>query len=162
MTSDRIHDVQLAIRAALAATIAYWAATYFESQYAIYALIAAVVVTNLSPQETRKMAGPRLVGTVVGAVGGAVATLVLPVGPLALGAAILVAMLTMYLLGMQAAAKISGYTAAIVMFTHAGDPWLFAAMRAFENVLGIGAAVLVSYLPKLMREPAPPAPPSTP
>jgi len=155
MTPARIHDVQLAIRASSAAAIAYWAATCFRSEYAIYALIAAVVVTNLSREETRKMAGPRLVGTVVGAVGGAVATYVLPVGPLALGIAILVAMLTMFILRMQAAAKISGYTSAIVMFTHAGDPWLYAAERAFDNVLGIGAAVLVSYLPKLIRESAP-------
>ena len=158
MTPARIHDVQLAIRASLAAALAYWAATSAGSEYAIYALIAAVVVTNLSPEETRKMAGPRLVGTVVGAVGGAVATYVLPVGPLGLGIAILVAMLTMFLLRLQAAAKISGYTAAIVMFTHTGDPWMYAAERAFDNVLGIGAAVLVSYLPKLLREPAPPAP----
>lgn len=154
MKPAQTHDVQMAVRAALAATIAYWAAMFLESEYAIYALIAAVVVTNLSPQETRNLAIPRLIGTVVGAVGGAVATYVLPVGPLALGAAILVAMLTMYMLRMQAAAKISGYTAAIVMFTHSGDPWMYASLRAVDNVLGIGAAVLVSYLPKLIREPA--------
>jgi uncharacterized membrane protein YgaE (UPF0421/DUF939 family) len=155
MIPARTQDVQLAIRASLAAAISYWAATWFQSEYAIYALIAAVVVTNLSPRETRSMAGPRLVGTVVGAVGGALASYVLPVGPIALGIAILVAMLTMYMLRMQAAAKISGYTAAIVMFTHTGNPWLYATERAFDNVLGIGAAVLVSYLPKLIREPAP-------
>jgi uncharacterized membrane protein YgaE (UPF0421/DUF939 family) len=156
MKPDRTHDLQLAIRASLAASLAYWAATACGSEYAIYALIAAVVVSNLSPQETRKLAGPRLVGTVVGAVGGAVATYVLPVGPIGLGVAILVAMLTMFLLHLQAAAKIAGYTAAIVMFTHTGDPWIYAAERAFDNVLGIGAAVLVSYLPKLIRDrPAP-------
>lgn len=147
-------EVQLAIRASAAAAMAYWAATRFHSEFAIYALIAAVVVSNLSPEETRKMAGPRLLGTVVGAVGGAVATYVLPVGPLALGVAIMVAMLTMYALRMQAAAKLSGYTAAIVMFTHTGNPWLYATERAFDNVLGIAAAVLVSYMPKLIREPA--------
>ena len=77
------------------------------------------------------------------------------------GPPIFVAMLAMHLLKMDAAAKVSGYMAAIVIYTHAGDPWVYALMRGFETVLGIAAAFLVSWLPKLVRDPAP-APPSPP
>lgn len=156
MDTKRTHALQMAGRAALAATIAFWAAKFFGSDYAIYALISAVMVTNLSVQETRDQAVPRLVGTVLGGVVGALWTYVLPNGPIAIGLAIFVAMVPMYLMKLDGGAKLTGYMAALVIYTHAGDPWIYAVMRGFETVLGIAAAVLVSYLPKLLREPAPP------
>lgn len=156
MDTLRTHAVQLSARAALAAAIAFWAAKFFGSTYAIYALISAVMVTNLSVQETRGQALPRLVGTAIGAVVGALWTYVLPSGPLAIGLAIFLAMMPMYLLRLDGGAKLSGYLAALVIYTHAGDPWVYAVMRGFETVLGIAAAVLVSYMPKFLREPAPP------
>jgi uncharacterized membrane protein YgaE (UPF0421/DUF939 family) len=156
MDTMHTHALQMAGRAAMAAAIAFWAAEFFGSSYAIYALIAAVMVTNLSVQETRDQAIPRLVGTVTGGVVGALWTYVLPSGPLALGLAVFVAMVPMYLLRLDGGARLAGYMAALVIYTHAGDPWIYAVMRGFETVLGIAAAVLVSYVPKLMRAAAPP------
>lgn len=156
MDTMRLHAVQMAGRAALAATLAFWAAKLFGSDYAIYALISAVMVTNLSVQETRDQALPRLVGTVIGGVVGALWTYVLPSGPIAIGVAIFVAMLPMYLLKLDGGAKLTGYMAALVIYTHAGDPWIYAVMRGFETVLGIAAAGVVSYLPKFLPRPTPP------
>lgn len=156
MDTMRVNALRMSGRAALAAAIAFWAARFFGSDYAIYALISAVMVTSLTVQETRNQALPRLVGTVLGGVVGALWTYVLPSGPIALGLAIFVAMVPMYLMKLDGGAKLTGYMAALVIYTHAGDPWVYAVMRGFETVLGIAAAVLVSYSPTLLRESAPP------
>ena len=148
----KLESLQLSIRAALAAALAYWAATLFQSGYAIYALVAAVIVTDLSAESSRNLAWQRFAGTLVGALASAAMTYVIPVRPIALGVGILVAMLVSHLVRVGAAAKVSGYVAAIVLAAHGDDPWRYAVMRAFETSLGIGAALLVSFLPKLVRD----------
>lgn len=152
MHLPKLDALQLSIRASLAAALAYWAATLFQSQYAIYALVAAVIVTDLSAESSRKLAWQRFAGTLVGALVGAALTYVIPVGPIALGVGILVAMLVSYVVRVGAAAKVSGYVAAIVLIAHGDDPWRYAVLRAWDTSLGIAAALLVSFLPKLVRE----------
>lgn len=152
MPMFKLEAMQLSVRAALAAALAYWAATLFRSDYALYALVAAVIVTDLSPESSRKLAWQRFAGTLVGAVSGAALTYVIPVGPVALGVGILVAMLLSYVLRVGAAAKVSGYVAAIVLLAHGDDPWRYGILRAWDTALGIASALLVSFLPKLVRD----------
>lgn len=147
-----LEAVQLSFRAALAAALAWWAATFFHSEYAVYALVAAVIVTDLSAESSRKLAWQRFAGTLVGALTGAAMTYVIPLRPIALGVGILVAMLASYLVRVGGAAKVSGYVAAIVLIAHGDDPWRYAVLRAGETSLGIAAALLVSFLPKLVRQ----------
>jgi uncharacterized membrane protein YgaE (UPF0421/DUF939 family) len=148
--STLIPAFQLSIRAALAAGLAVAIAQLLRLQYPLYALIGAVIVTDLSSAQTRKLGSQRLAGTVLGATLGAALSPVLPPGPWAIGLSILAAMFLCYLARLQGATKVTGYVCGIVVLEHGGHPWSYALYRLIETVLGIGLAMLVSLVPKLI------------
>jgi uncharacterized membrane protein YgaE (UPF0421/DUF939 family) len=123
----------------------------FRLEHPIYALLAAVIVTDLAPSQSRRLAMHRLIATLVGAVCGAALTFVLPSGPMAIGLSILLAMLLCQLLRVPDAAKIAGFICGIVVLEYSTQPWLSAASRFIETTLGVGVALLISYVPKLIR-----------
>jgi uncharacterized membrane protein YgaE (UPF0421/DUF939 family) len=126
-------------------------ANLLELQYPLYAMIGAVIVTDLSPAQTRRLASRRLAGTVVGAVVGAACSSLLPQGPLTISASILVAMFLSHLFRLQTAATIAGHVCGIVILDHGMHPWTYALHRLVETVLGIGVAIVISFVPKLLR-----------
>ena len=145
--------VQLATRASIAAALALAVARLLGLDFPIYAMIAAVIVTDLSPVRTRELAWPRLAGTVVGAVTGAALSMLLPAGPLAVGVAIFATMVLSNVMRFQSAAKLAGYVCAIVVLDHHHEPWRYAALRLIETVIGIITALGVSLVPKLLPLP---------
>ena len=150
-TSTFTAALQLSVRAAVSAGLALGTAQFLELQYPIYALLAAVIVIDLSPSKTRQLAVQRLIGTLLGATVGAALSYVLPAGPLAIMISILVAMLLTYVARVPAAAKLAGYVCGIVVLAHGAHPWSYALYRVVETFLGLAMAVLVSLVPKLMR-----------
>jgi len=151
MPSIRTH-LQLPIRAAVAAALAVGAAQLLQMPYPLYALVGAVIVTDLSPVQTRKLGGWRMAGTVLGAAVGAALGQVMQ-GPIAIGLGVLVAMLLSGLLRLRGAAKVSGYVAGIVLLDQS-EPVLYALQRLLETALGIAFAMLVSWVPPLHRQDA--------
>jgi uncharacterized membrane protein YgaE (UPF0421/DUF939 family) len=143
--------LQLSLRAAVAAGSSIAIARYLELQYPVYALIAAVIVLDLSPSKTLQFALQRLAGTLLGATVGVVLSYALPAGPLAIAVSILVAMLLSYVVHLEAAARLAGYVCGIVILGNFAHPWSYALYRVIETFLGIAMAVLVSLVPKLMR-----------
>ena len=152
-----LKDVQLAVRAAAAAGIALALAVLLELQHPIYAMIAAVIVTDLSPVETRKLGLRRLVATIAGALCGALLSAGLGPTPVSAALSILAAMLVSSLLHAQDGARVAGYICGLVVLYHGEEPWAYAFFRFVETILGIAIAVLSSAVPKLLRhrEPAP-------
>jgi uncharacterized membrane protein YgaE (UPF0421/DUF939 family) len=146
-----ITTLQLCTRAGSSAGLAVAIAQFLTLQHPVYALIAAVIVTDLSPSKTVQLALQRLAGTVIGATVGAALSYALPSGPLAIGLSILAAMLLSSAVRLQPAAKLAGYVSGIVVLAHGAQPWSYAVYRLIETFLGIGTAVLVSVVPKLMR-----------
>ena len=103
--STHLPTFGLFIRAALAAGLSVAIAQLLRLQFPLYALIAAVIVTDLSASQTRKLALRRLGGTVLGATLGAVLSPLLSPTPWAIGLAIMAAMFLSHLLRLQDAAK---------------------------------------------------------
>ncbi|HEY6895242.1 MAG TPA: FUSC family protein, partial [Rhodanobacteraceae bacterium] len=118
MTVTILSSIQLATRASIAAALALAVAERVDLDFPIYAMIAAVIVTDLSPARTRELAWPRLAGTVLGAATGAALSMLLPAGPLAVGVAILVTMLLSTALRFQNAARLAAYVCGIVILDH--------------------------------------------
>lgn len=150
-TPSFVRGVQLAVRAGAAASLSLAIAKFFDLQFPIYAFIAAVIVTDLSPLQTRQLGLRRLVATVVGAVCGAVLSPLLPPGPLAIGLSVVIAMVLCDVLGAPEGAKVSGYICGLVVFYQSSEPWSYAFFRFMETGLGVAVAWLVSYVPKLIR-----------
>jgi uncharacterized membrane protein YgaE (UPF0421/DUF939 family) len=146
----RFVDVQLSIRVALAAGLSVVAAQWLSLPYPIYAMISAVLVTDLEAAESRKLALPRLAATVLGTLLGATINSVLPVGVWTVAFGVLGAMLLSDLLRLRHAAKVAGYICGVVLIDHGDQPWFYAFMRMAETCVGIGVALLVSLLPKLL------------
>ena len=145
--------LQLSTRAALAAALAVALAQWIGLAYPLYAMIAAVIVTDLDPVQTRSLALTRIAGTALGVVLGASMSLFLPHGPIAIGVGIFVAMFVSHLLGRKDAARLAGYGCALVVLGYSGEPWTYALFRFVETLLGIVVALAVSALPKVMGEP---------
>jgi uncharacterized membrane protein YgaE (UPF0421/DUF939 family) len=143
--------LQLAGRASFAAALSLAIAEFLRLEHPIYAMLAAVIVTELSPQETRRLALRRLVATAVGATCGALLVALLPPSPWTIGLGILVGMLLCDLVGLPAGARVAGYICGISMLAHGSDPWRYAFFRFVETVLGIAVAWLLSFAPKLLR-----------
>jgi uncharacterized membrane protein YgaE (UPF0421/DUF939 family) len=141
----------LSFRAAASAGLAVACAQFLNLESPVYAVIAAVIVLDLSPAKTRQLALQRLSGTLVGAAVGGGLSYFLPQGPMAIMISIAAAMLLSSVVHLQAVAKLSGYVCGIVVLAHAANPWPYAAHRTVETLLGLAMAVLVSFVPKLLR-----------
>jgi len=149
--TTRITALQLAVRAATAAGLSVGIAQWLDLPFPVYALIASVIVMDLSPSTTLRLAQQRMAGTLIGAVVGAVLSSWLPAGPVAIGISVMAAMLLSYAAHVQGGVKLTGYVAGIAVMSHGASPWTYAIYRAIETFLGIAMAVLVSIVPKLLR-----------
>jgi len=143
---------QLSLRAAVGAGLALSIGQLLRLQFPLYAMISAVVVTDLNPAQTRKLGLPRLAGTVLGATVGALISVLLGPGPWEVGSGVLVAMLLCHLLRLEGAAKVAGFVCGISLFSFSDAPWSYALHRTIETTIGIAIAVLLSLVPKLFRE----------
>src|SRR4051812_49949561 len=115
--------IQLALRASVAAGLSVAIAQLLQLQYPVYALITAIIVTDLSPAESILLGRRRLIATVMGATCGALFGTALPQTSWSIGLSILVAMLVCHVIRTPEVARVAGFTCAIVAFAHGSDPW---------------------------------------
>jgi uncharacterized membrane protein YgaE (UPF0421/DUF939 family) len=146
-----VDALRLPTRAGVAAGLAVWVATALSLGSPLYALVSAVIVSDLDPAQTRKLAIPRMIGTAVGATVGCLATLVAQPTAIAVTIGVLLPMFICQLFRRPAAAKVAGYVSGIIILSFATDPWTHARDRLVETLLGILAAAAVSAVPPLFR-----------
>jgi uncharacterized membrane protein YgaE (UPF0421/DUF939 family) len=143
--------MQLGLRVGVAAGSSIALANALQLEFPIYAMIAAVIVTDLSPRQTRALGLQRLVGTVLGAGLGALVCTLGFSGAAAIGACICITLFLCHLLRLQGTARLAAYVCGIVMLEFSAQPWEYAAFRLVETVLGVVTAVAVSAVPLLIR-----------
>lgn len=143
--------VQLALRASVAAAVSLAIAKFLGLQPLIFAFIAAVIVTDLDPAQSRQLGLRRIVATVIGALCGAIFSQLIPANPWTIGLATLVTMLICELLRVPDGAKVAAFTCGIIMLIPGEAPWVNALDRFAETIIGVVVAWSVSYVPKLIR-----------
>ena len=144
--------IQVSTRASVAATLSVVIARWAGLEFPLYALIAAIIVTDLSPARTRQLSLQRLAGTVIGAAVGALVSVASPAthgGPLTIAVGVLGAMLLSHAFRITAAARLAGYVCGIVLLNYNDHPWSYASYRFVETLIGITTAVIVSFVPAL-------------
>jgi uncharacterized membrane protein YgaE (UPF0421/DUF939 family) len=144
--------LQLATRCAVGATLAFAIAQAAKLDYPIFALMAAVIATDLTPAQSRELGLRRIVATVVGALSGAIATSAKLAGLWAVGPSIFVAMVICYRVGAQEGARVAGYICGLIVLLDEGaQPWHYAFFRMIETALGVLVAWGLSFVPKLLH-----------
>ncbi len=142
---------QLATRASLAAAVSVAIATALGLPYPIYALIAAVIVTDFAPAQTRRLGFQRLIATIIGAACGGLLRSVVEPAAWSIGLGILLAMVVCQQSRAPEGAKAAGYISGIIMLAHGENTWSYAAYRFLETMLGITVAWAISFIPRLIR-----------
>jgi uncharacterized membrane protein YgaE (UPF0421/DUF939 family) len=150
MRRRSLSGLQLAVRAAVGASVSYALAQLLGLDHPIFAFTAAVIVTDLKPAQSRELGLRRLGATLVGGVAGAALSMVLPSTPWAIGAGVLGAMLLCDMLGARDGAKIAGYICGLIVLEHNAEPWNDAFYRMIETALGVMVAWAIAYVPKLI------------
>jgi uncharacterized membrane protein YgaE (UPF0421/DUF939 family) len=147
----RLKGIQLAVRAGLGASLSLAIAQLLHFDRPLFACVAALIVTDLTPAKTRALGLRRLGATLVGAATGASLSLVLPPVPWTIGLSVLVAILISEVLRAREGAKVAAFVCALIVLDHSAEPWRFALDRLMETILGVAVAWLISYVPKLIR-----------
>jgi uncharacterized membrane protein YgaE (UPF0421/DUF939 family) len=103
----------------VAAGVSVAVAQYLGLAFPIYAMIAAVIVSDLSAAQTRRPGLPRLAGTVVGAVVGAALSPWLRSNPGTLAIGIAIPMVLAQWTRFPEASKLAGYVSGIILLDRA-------------------------------------------
>ncbi len=137
-----------AIKIGLAGVAALYLAELLRLPQSYWAAISAFVVMGTDVGTTVQASRDRLIGTALGAVGGAVFVLLFGSHLWSFGLAATVIVLLCAALGLDQSYRLACVTMTIVMLIHTGgSPWSIAWRRFLEVALGIMVALLISALP---------------
>ena len=145
-----LSGLQLALRAGIAAAISLAIAHLLSLQFPLFVMIAAVIVTDLEPSQSRRSGLHRIAGTIVGTGCGGLLSSFIPSNPWTIGSGIALAMFISYFLQGKDGARIAGFVCGVVMLYQGDDVWNYATHRFIETTVGIVVAWAVSHIPKLI------------
>lgn len=143
--------MQLAFRAAVGAVLALSIARWIGFDTPIFALIAAVIVTDRNPAETRRLAIRRVISTAIGALCGIGLAQFLGSSAWEAGMAIFVSIVASIAVTKLGDPKLAAYLSALIVINYANDPLHYALDRFLETALGIVVAWVISLVPRLIE-----------
>jgi uncharacterized membrane protein YgaE (UPF0421/DUF939 family) len=148
---QHIEGLQLATRASISGGIALATATWLGLAFPIFAFIAAVVVTDLSPAQSRQLGWRQIIGTIIGAICGLALSNWLPQSIWAASLGVMLAMALCHFFNAHSGARIAGFTCGVIIVTSPEAAWQYGVFRMVETLLGVSVAWLVTWLPRLVR-----------
>lgn len=141
---------QLALRGSAAAALSLALGRWLNFDEPIFALIAAVIVTDRKVTESRKLAIRRILSTAIGGFCGAALAPVFHQSSLEVAVAIFVAMVVSTAVTQLSDPKFAAYLCALIVVNHSEQPLQYAYSRFAETALGITVGWAVSMVPKLV------------
>ncbi|GAA6615980.1 FUSC family protein [Scytonema sp. NUACC26] len=136
---------KMALKMAIASVLAFAIAKWWHWEYPFYAVIAAIIVMSSTHGSTLLLGFQRLIGTAIGAIGGAIFAVMLGSNVWSLGLSVFLTIFLSNYWKFTEAAKLAGYISAIVILNYNASPWLYAWRRFLETLLGIVIALLVNH-----------------
>ena len=158
-------EILISIQIALVALLAYWLGFrftalfpgYFPKIGGLWSAISAVIVVQISKQDTADSAWLRVVGTALGVAISALYLSLFPFHAVGMGASIFASSLICTSLNMNSWMRLSAITVLVVMVTASLNPALNPALNALlrfcESCIGSAVAViLISLWPKALAD----------
>ena len=143
---------------AIAALLAYWIGFSFTSLFpgylpkigGLWSAISAIVVTQLTREDTTSSASLRVLGSAIGAFTSAIYLTLLPFHPIGMAAAIFATGVICTAFNVPSHGRLAAITVIVVMVTASLDPALSpglnALLRFAESCIGTAIAVLIVLL----------------
>jgi uncharacterized membrane protein YgaE (UPF0421/DUF939 family) len=146
-THRLINGLSLAVQALAAASLGYGLGLLLHTQQAFWGAITAIAVTQQSYIDTRKSSRDQVIGAAIGAtiamIGSYLAQDNYPVYAITMAISIVLC----WCFNVGSAGKLSATTVTIVMLVpHSGPFWTIALTRLGEVTIGIGSALLVTWI----------------
>ena len=150
----RAQPLRIPAAIAIASLAAYLLGFWFTSLFpgylpkigGLWSAISAIVVTQLTLEETRSSASLRVLGSAIGAVTSAVYLSFLPFHPLGMALAIFATVLCCTALNVPTHGRLAAITVLVVMVTASLDPalnpLLNALLRLIESCIGTAVALV--------------------
>jgi uncharacterized membrane protein YgaE (UPF0421/DUF939 family) len=143
--------VQLALRGSAAAALSLALGRWLNLDEPIFALIAAVIVTDRNVAESRKLAARRILSTTIGGLCGVGLSSVFHQSSLEVAVSIFVAMMVSTAVTQLSDPKFAAYLCALILINHSERSLQYAYFLFFETALGIIVGWAVSMVPKLVH-----------
>lgn len=130
----------------LATALAYLACTALGSEYPFYAVISVIVVLQPTLGTTWQSSLRRIGGSLVGIPLGGLLAMAHVNTALALGVGVATTVWICTRLSLRDGVAVSAFALASIVVNHPSEPWLFAAHRLLDTLVGIAIAVAVNRL----------------
>ena len=155
MSRDRI---SVALENAVVCLAAYLAGAFFTSSFhgrsssigGLWCLISGIVVLQATTRDAWQSAVLRVLGTLIGAIIGGLYLYVFPFSPIGMAASVGLTVLLCQALNVPDHGRLAAITVALIIVISSGNPELSpfvnAALRFSESVIGAGIAVLAVLL----------------
>ena len=142
-----VNGLSLALQALAGASLGYGLGLLLHTQQAFWGALTAIAVTQQSYIDTRKSSIDQVIGAAIGASIAIIGSYLAQDNYLVYAITMAISIVLCWLFNIGSAGKLSATTVTIVMLVpHNGPFWTIALTRLGEVTIGIGSALLVTWI----------------